>query len=91
MIQTRKRCPALAGNETAVIDAGNPHVFGYRRRHAADQALILANFSQRGQTIAANVIRTQGLGYEFHDLVGGGTLELAHDVTLEPYQLMWLV
>ncbi len=91
MIQTRKHCPALAGNETAIIDAGNPHVFGYRRRHGADQALVLANFSQRGQTIAANVIRTQGLGYEFRDLVGGDTLELTRDVTLEPYQLMWLV
>jgi amylosucrase len=96
LIATRKQHPAFAGNDTRVIDTGNPHVFGYSHRngaHRADagQMLVLASFSEQPQMIAANVVRTNGLGYAFRDLATGSELQLEHDLTLEPYQFMWLI
>jgi amylosucrase len=91
LITLRKICPALAGNATDVIETGNPHVFGYTRHHSASRALVLANFSEDPQTIAANQIRLYGLSYAFQDLVTGAKLTLDADLTLEAYRFVWLV
>jgi len=91
MITIRKECGAFAGNDTTVIDTGNGHVFGYLRRHGADQTLAFANFSEHEQSVAANNVRTHGLAYVYDDLVTDRAVSLEHDLVLEPYGFLWLV
>ena len=57
----------------------------------ARRVVVLANFSEGMQPLRANELRLYGLGYRFTDLVSGKELVLGDgDVTLEPYQVMWL-
>jgi amylosucrase len=97
LIEIRKNTPAFAGGETEIIDTGNPHVFGYVRQHTkslqdrkSGRVLVLANFIEREQKIAANELRLHGLGYGFTDLVTGGQITSDEDLTLGPYCFMWL-
>ncbi|MCB9136648.1 MAG: alpha-glucosidase C-terminal domain-containing protein [Anaerolineales bacterium] len=96
LIHLRKTNPALAGNETKIIDVGNPHIFAYVRQHkgeqsgVAEQILIFASFSENLQTIAANEFRLQGLTATFTDLVSGKALEPDQDLDLGPFQFVWL-
>jgi amylosucrase len=90
LIGVRKGTPAFAGDDMSVVDAGNRHIFAYLRQNAGARVLILANLSEREQSIAANTIRNHGLSYRFTDLVRGATIELGADLVLEPYQFVWL-
>ncbi len=74
-----------------VVDAGNPHVFSYLRQDAGSRVLVFANFSEREQRVAANLVRNHGLSYDFRDLITGDTITLGEYWTLEPYRLAWLV
>ncbi|MDW8317217.1 MAG: alpha-amylase family glycosyl hydrolase [Anaerolineae bacterium] len=91
LIALRQENPAFAGHDTAVIETGNPHVFGYVRQHGGQRVLALASFSEHPQTLAASLVRIHGLGYVFQDLVTGRTLTLDGGLQLEPYQFLWLV
>ncbi|MCS6844051.1 MAG: alpha-amylase family glycosyl hydrolase [Caldilineales bacterium] len=91
LIALRQENPAFAGHDTAVIETGNPHVFGYVRQHGGQRVLALASFSEHPQTLAASLVRIHGLGYIFQDLVTGRTLTLDGGLQLEPYQFLWLV
>jgi amylosucrase len=90
LIALRKEHAALADGEMDVIPTNNDHVFGYVRRFQGQRVLVLANFAEEEQIIAANEIRLQGLGYAFTDLVSGRTITVAEDLRLEPYQFVWL-
>ncbi len=90
LIAVRQGTAAFAGGQMSVVDAGNPHVFGYLRQHAGARILIPANFSEREQRVAANTVRNHGLSYSFRDLVGGEPIALRDDLTLAPYQFFWL-
>jgi glycosidase len=90
LIGLRKENAACCGGETEFIDTGNPHVLGYVRRHGSQRMVVLASFSEREQTVAANELRLHGLGYSFVDLVGGRQIEAGADLVLEPLQFVWL-
>jgi glycosidase len=90
LIKLRKENPACGSGETEIIDTGNPHVFGYVRHHEGEHILILANFSEEEQAIAANELRLHGLGYQFSDLVSGREIAAGEDLTLEPLCCVWL-
>ncbi|MGQ9839101.1 MAG: alpha-amylase family glycosyl hydrolase [Anaerolineae bacterium] len=91
LIAVRKNTPALAGGDMTVVDTLNPHVFGYLRQNKTGRVLVLANFSEREQPILANLVRNHGLSYQFRDLVGDTAVVLDEHLTLQPYQLAWLV
>jgi amylosucrase len=91
LIELRKQHAALANGEMEVIPTGNDHVFGYVRRYTGKRLLVLANFTEQQQSVAANEVRLYGLGYTFTDVVSGQTFTLAEDLKLEPYQFVWLV
>jgi len=91
LIAVRKECPAFGGGEMLVLDPGNPHVFGYVRQNDGARVLVLGNFSEGEQRIAANALRLHGLSYSFTDLVTGQTVSLDNDLVLEPYRFVWLM
>jgi amylosucrase len=90
LIALRQQTPALAGAEMSVIDTGNPHVFGFVRHHQGERVLALANFSESAQTVAANVVRSHGLAYDFIDLVANRPLALGAELVLGPCAFVWL-
>ncbi len=69
LIAVRKETAAFAGGEMSVVDADNPHVFGYVRQNDRGRILVLANLSEQEQRVAANTVRNHGLSYSFRDLV----------------------
>ncbi|MBI1877594.1 MAG: alpha-glucosidase C-terminal domain-containing protein, partial [Chloroflexi bacterium] len=90
LIELRKQHAALANGEMEVIPTNNDHVFGYVRRYKGERVLVLANFTEHEQAIAANEIRLHGLGYNFTNLINDQIITLADDLRLEPYQFVWL-
>ncbi len=90
LIVVRKGTATFAGGEMSVVDTNNPHVFGYVRKNDHGRILALANFSEREQRVAANAVRNHGLSYSFRDLVSGDIIALGEDLTLGPYQFVWL-
>jgi len=91
LIEVRRANAALAGGNMQVVDPGNSHVFAYVRQGGEDRVLILCNFSEHEQRVAANVVRASGLSYTFRDLVTGDDVELKEELLLAPYQFAWLV
>jgi amylosucrase len=89
MIEIRKAQPALA-TEVEHADTGNVHVLGFAHYHAAGPLLVLANFSEQPQTVAADVLHRQGLSWPATDLITGSRVALNQDVILSPYQIAWL-
>ena len=92
LIQLRKATPAFAGNDMRVLNLGNDHVFAFvRTGRQGERVLVLANFSEHTQPVAANEVRLYGLGYRFHEVITQQEMTLSDaPIVLEPYQVMWL-
>jgi amylosucrase len=99
LIEVRKTTLPFGGNQMAVINPGNDHVFAYVRTapspagdHAGGQrVLVAANFTENTQPIASNELRLYGLDYRFRELISGKDIVLGADpLVLEPYQVLWL-
>ena len=91
IIHLRKTLPILNDGDPEFISTGNPHVFGYLRHGSGCQALILSNFSEREQTIPANVLALSGISPDVKDVINQESVSIETDLTLEPYQFIWLV
>jgi amylosucrase len=89
MLSLRRDEPAFS---TAVegAESGNPHVLAFAHYHPAGPVLVLANFSERPQTVLAEALRAQGFAWPARDLITGTRVALSEDVALSPYQLAWL-
>ena len=85
LIALRKNTDDLSGAHLSIFDCKNPHVLGYVRNEAI---LVLANFSEAEQTVLANTL--SAMPAQAHDLVSGERYALAADLTLKPYQVLWL-
>ncbi len=90
LIETRKSLPALSGLAMEVFDCRNSHVLGFVRVNDGSRLMVLANFSEFPQPIDGNILRTKGLGRFFRDAIGGETFATSTDVTLRPFQIVWL-
>ena len=86
LVALRKSTPALSGQEFQWIDTGDGRVFGFLRSAGAQQAIVLANFSEQECRLPGNLLRLYGLGYQFRDQLSGEPLNGA-EVVLGPYQL----
>ena len=84
----RKATAAFAGGQLVGFHTKNPAVLGYSRNAAQPAVLVLANFSEHPQTVAAEVL--QGQPAKAPDLISGQTLGLRADLRLAPYQVVWL-
>ena len=91
LIAIRRREPLFAGTEATFPDLGNDHVLALVR-HADRRCLIaLANVTERPQTVDGIALRLAGLVEGAHDLVAEEHFAVGHDVTLEPYHVLWLI
>ena len=91
LIQIRQQNRAFTNGETDIMDPGNNHVFGYFRHDWNQNVLVLANFTEKPQEVAAKRLRLLGLRKTFTDIVSGKTITAMQKLELEPYQLMILL
>ncbi|MDH3948941.1 MAG: alpha-amylase family glycosyl hydrolase [Gammaproteobacteria bacterium] len=89
--QIRRQNLAFTRAETEIIDTGNAHVFGYFRLHNEQNVLVLANFSDQDQVIAAKHLRMLGLSKTLTDIVAGKTIIATRQLEVEPYQFIILL
>lgn len=91
LIQIRQHNRAFSRAKTEFIDTGSERIFGYFRHHQGQNVLILANFSDRQETIAGKQLRWLGMRKILTDLVSGRTISAVKELILEPYQLLILL
>lgn len=88
LIRLRKTTPALAGGRLIGFATHNPHVLGYQRPGADHTVLVLANFADTLQALAAGTFGA--LPSSARDLVSGVDYHLRDGVTLGARQFVWL-
>jgi amylosucrase len=91
LVQLRERTQALTGSNTEFADTGNDHILAYFRHYEDSSVFILANFSDKEQSLAGNRLRQLGLSKTVTDVVAGKTITASQNLTLEPYQFMMLI
>ena len=90
LITKRQQNPLLAGGSTTFLDCGNPHLFGYIRQRGQCQLMMVNNFSDHPQSLPQNSLRLGGLGQEFFDELKGTPFSGDEDLTLQPFEFLWL-
>ncbi len=91
ILQKRKTLPALVGNQFQLLPIENEHVLAYQRWHDASRLIVIANFSEKSQTIDLRRLRYEGFAHFLQDVFTGATLSTMGSQDLHPYQLHWLV
>ena len=91
LIQRRKQTEVLHA-ETAVtpVWTHNDHVLGLLRRSPRGQLLILGNVTEEAQTVQRNRLHQLGFHGLLQDQLTQQPLPMRGDLTLEPYQAVWL-
>ncbi len=90
LIRLRQTLPALRDGTMEMARSDNRHVLAYTRQSGAQRVFVLANFSEHSQTIAGNLLRLYGPGVALFDLVSERPISASEDLTLAPYQFVWL-
>lgn len=90
LIQLRTQNPAFDRAETEFVDVGNDHVFAYFRNRDDQTALVIANFSENRQSIAAKRLRSLGLRKTAVDTFTGEVITAGRELDMEPYQFLVL-
>jgi amylosucrase len=88
LIAARQSAPGLSGNAITGFGTHNPHVLGYMRRAAGQEILVLANFSDDPQDLAAP--RFGKMPPRMRDLIGGRVYEMRTGITLAAHEIVWL-
>ena len=82
---------AFTRSETEIVDTGNKHVLAYFRQHLEQSVLVIANFTEREQSIPALRLRQLGLRRAVTDLIAGRLIIATESLVLDPYQIMVLL
>jgi len=90
LIRLRKTNPILSGETPEFIYTGNPHVFGYLRKKDDQQVLFINNFSDDPQTVSLTKLNLLTKNENFRDIVSGERISPEIDLTLQPFQFVWL-
>ena len=88
LIEVRSKTPEFAGGRLIGFRTKNPSVLGFTRPGALGGILVLANFSEHPQMLAAEVLSAQPASAV--DLVTGERHALGGGLELAAYQLAWL-
>jgi amylosucrase len=91
LIEARKRT-ALLHAETAVYPTWthNDHVLGLLRDNPRGRLLILANVTEEPQIASHDRLHQLGFSGLLYDRLTEKPINMWQDVTLEPYQVVWL-
>jgi amylosucrase len=88
LVSQRAAIPEFAGGRLVGFRSGVPSVLGFTRPGVHGGILVLANFSEQPQTVAAPVL--SALPSSAVDLVSATRHDLRAGLTLAPYQMAWL-
>ena len=88
LIALRKHLPVLQGGRLTAFWTHNPSVLGYLRQGDSSRLLVLGNFSEFEQYVAASVLA--GIPGTMVDFVGNTAVDPRQGVRLAPYQMLWL-
>lgn len=89
LISLRKDNDVFTGIDLRQIDTDNQHVLGFSRQNEEQRVIILANFSEREQSVSPNVFRFYASREGFRDMVSGEKFS-SKECILKPYQLICL-
>ncbi len=88
LMRIRSRQPAFHPNaDQAILDLGS-QLFALRRTHESGQSLwSISNITAQSHIFDLRLLESQG---KMHDLISGQTWSFDQEITLEPYQTLWL-
>lgn len=89
LIQRRQSLAVLGNGDTVIHRSGNEHVFCFSRQSATDTLLVLANFSDHPQQLDGSTLPLFA-GQQVSDQLAKQTLRLDSQLSLPPYQVLWL-
>lgn len=89
LVHLRKENLVFRGNELTVLDSNNPHLVFFKRSHTAQVLWLLANFSEKPQSIPATIWQTNGLNKRMLDLVSGDEVDMMNQ-QVAAYQVLIL-
>lgn len=93
MISSRKKYKVFGKAHTQIIHTGNNHCFAYlRQADNGERLLALCNFSNLAQTVNADVQHHLLPAHQVTNLIDHNqfAVDFNHNITLSPYQVMWL-
>ncbi len=82
MLNMRVSNEIFSGNSLEVLNTGNDHILGYVRIRENLRVIVLSNFSEIEQKVAANFLRMHGMSYEFTNLLTGDDISFG-DLTFK--------
>lgn len=88
LIQVRAATEEFAGGELIGFDAKNPHVLGFLRPRAESVVLVLINFADAPQRVAAEVL--SGMSGDATELLSGRRHPHSAELLLAPMAVVWL-
>ncbi len=91
LFQIRKSAHALGSNEMRLLPIHHPNVISYLRKAEGQSLVVLANFSERTIDLNVSALRSEALSFYMKDLLSERSLSTLGSVTLDPYDLLWLV
>ena len=86
----RKQLPAFRNGQMEVVETGNPHLFAYVRGEAAQRLLMINNFSESEQVVAAGRLSAAGMKRESAELLNQHILAAGSDLVLDGYRYAWI-
>lgn len=89
LIAIRKSTELFGGGALHAFGTHNPHVLGYQRPGQGEAVLVLANFADQPQEVAAE--RFAGFEPASRDLVTEVDVDLRDGFVLAPLQFVWLL
>ena len=90
LVNLRKRLPALQDGGMEVFGTGNPHLFGYLRELDGQRILVVANFSETSQHMAARQLSEYASQRVAVNLLTAERIDLSRRLDLQGLQSVWL-
>jgi len=92
IISRRKAVRRLAADApTRVVGLGNPSIFAFLRLSDEGPLMGLFNFTENWTSVPSVILKSHGV-VGFHDLLGGGKLDVSDgSVAVAPYGRLWVV
>jgi amylosucrase len=90
LIELRNGSVIFSGGQTEIVETASPHVFAFARQREGKRLVALANFSEATQDVSTQWLGLP-VGASVTDLIGDTSYRLGSTLTMQPYQLMWLV